>query len=322
MKKNNPLITVIVPIYNVEKYLRHCVDSILSQSYHNLEVWLVDDGSPDGCPTICDEYARKDNRIKVIHKKNGGLSDARNVAIDVASGEYICFVDSDDYVAPTYVETLYSLIEKYHTKASIINPVAIDEDGNLTHSFQHDNQEYCWSADETLEQMFYQNKFDTTAWGKLYHRSLFESGIRYPKGLLFEDLPTTYLLFKRCDKIAFKATELYYYLLRSDSIEGSVFSNEKMDSAMKIFDSFKAHEDLLTGCKDAYYCRMLSFAFHILLSMPEGYPRKKELYSKVREYRTKVLFNAKARKKTRVAALLSYFGLGMIRRCFKLIRHR
>ena len=111
MKKNNPLISVIVPIYNVEKYLRHCVDSILSQSNHNLEVWLVDDGSPDGCPTICDEYARKDNRIKVIHKKNGGLSDARNVAIDVESGEYVCFVDSDDYIAPTYVETLYSLIE-------------------------------------------------------------------------------------------------------------------------------------------------------------------------------------------------------------------
>lgn len=167
-----PLVSIIVPIYNVEKHLQRCVDSILSQSYHNLEVWLDDDGSPDGCPTICDEYARKDNRGKIIHKKNGGLSDARNVAIDVVSGEYICFVDSDDYVAPTYVETLYSLIEKYHTKASIINPVAIDEDGYLTHSFQHDEQEYCWSADETLEQMFYQNKFDTIACGKLYHRSL------------------------------------------------------------------------------------------------------------------------------------------------------
>ena len=115
---------------------------------------------------------------------------------------------------------------------------------------------------------------------------------------------------------------MYYYLLRSDSIEGSVFSNEKMDSAMKIFDSFKAHEDLLSGCKDAYYCRMLSFAFHILLSMPEGYPRKKELYAKVREYRTKVLFNPKARKKTRVAALLSYLGPNIVRSCFKLIRHR
>lgn len=108
-----PLISIIIPIYNVEKYLRRCVDSILCQSYHNLEIWLVDDGSPDGCPAICDEYAGKDKRVKVIHKKNGGLSDARNVAIDVATGEYICFVDSDDYVASTYVETLYALIDKY-----------------------------------------------------------------------------------------------------------------------------------------------------------------------------------------------------------------
>ena len=319
---NNPLISIIVPIYNVEKYLRRCVDSILCQSYHNLEIWLVDDGSPDGCPAICDEYAGKDKRVKVIHKKNGGLSDARNVAIDVATGEYICFVDSDDYVASFYVETLYALIDKYQTKVSIINPVAVDEFGKQTHSFQSDGQEYCWNADKALEQMFYQEKFDTTAWGKLYHRSLFESGIRYPKGLLFEDLPTTYQLFKKCDKIAFKAVELYYYLLRSDSIEGSVFSTAKMDSAMKIFDSFKGHEDLLTGCKDAYYCRVLSFAFHILLAMPDGYPRKKELYAKVREYRSRVLFNSKARKKTRVAALLSYLGPDAVRSCFKLVRHR
>ena len=120
MNDKQPLISIIVPIYNVEKYLRRCVDSILCQSYHNLEVWLVDDGSPDGCPAICDEYAGKDKRVKVIHKKNGGLSDARNVAIDVATGEYICFVDSDDYVASTYVETLYALIDKYQTKVSII----------------------------------------------------------------------------------------------------------------------------------------------------------------------------------------------------------
>lgn len=319
---NNPLISIIVPIYNVEKYLHRCVDSILRQSYHNLEIWLVDDGSPDGCPAICDEYAGKDKRVKVIHKKNGGLSDARNVAIDVATGEYICFVDSDDYVSPDYVETMYKMIEKYHAEAAVINPIAIDEMGNLTHQFQHDGQEYCWNADETIEQMFYQEKFDTTAWGKLYHRSIFESGIRYPKGLLFEDLPTTYRLFKQCDKIAFKAVELYYYLLRSDSIEGSVFSTAKMDSAMKIFDSFKGHEDLLTGCKDAYYCRMLSFAFHILLAMPDGYPRKKDLYAKVREYRSRVLFNSKARKKTRGAAFLSYFGPDAVRSCFKLVRHR
>ena len=107
-----PLISIIVPVYKVEPYLHKCVDSILSQTYTHLEIFLVDDGSPDNCGKICDDFARKDKRIKVIHKKNGGLSDARNVAIDVAKGEYITFVDSDDFVTSDYVETLYHLVEK------------------------------------------------------------------------------------------------------------------------------------------------------------------------------------------------------------------
>ena len=111
-----PLISVIVPCYNVERYLKKCVDSILNQTYKNLEIWLVDDGSPDNCGKICDELLKKDDRIKVIHKENGGLSDARNVAIDQATGEWITFVDSDDYVAVDYVETLYNLVENMTVK--------------------------------------------------------------------------------------------------------------------------------------------------------------------------------------------------------------
>ena len=114
-----PLISIIVPVYNVEAYLAKCVDSILAQTYTNLEIILVNDGSSDGCGRICDEYAKQDKRIKVIHKQNGGLSDARNVAIDVATGEFITFIDSDDYVTDDYIMTLYSLIEKYECKVSI-----------------------------------------------------------------------------------------------------------------------------------------------------------------------------------------------------------
>ena len=113
------LISVVVPIYNVENYIKKCVDSILSQTYKNLEIILVDDGSPDNCPQICDEYAQKDNRIKVIHKENGGLSDARNAGIDISKGKFITFIDSDDYIEKDYVEVLYNSIKESIRQAKI-----------------------------------------------------------------------------------------------------------------------------------------------------------------------------------------------------------
>ena len=110
--KDNPLISVVIPIYKVEKYLCECVDSVINQTYTNLEIILVDDGSPDNCPAICDDYASKDSRIKVIHKENGGQSSARNAGIKIAKGEYISFIDSDDYVSPVYIEQLYSTLKR------------------------------------------------------------------------------------------------------------------------------------------------------------------------------------------------------------------
>lgn len=115
------LISIIVPVYNVEKYLKECIDSVISQTYKNLEIILVDDGSTDKSGEICDEYSKKDSRIKVIHKENGGLSDARNVALDIAKGEYIGFVDSDDYVEKDMFETLYKLAEEHNTEISSIS---------------------------------------------------------------------------------------------------------------------------------------------------------------------------------------------------------
>ena len=208
-----PLISVIVPVYKVEPYLRRCVDSILSQTYTHLEIFLVDDGSPDNCGKICDEYAQKDNRIKVIHKKNGGLSDARNVAIDVAKGEYITFVDSDDFIACDYVETLYNLVEKYQCKVGVAW-LRIFHEGCEAGINQPPYIEKVFDRIEGIEKMFYQELFDTAAWGKIYHRSLFKTGIRYPFGLIYEDLPTTYLLFLQADKIAFCNRVIYNYLLR------------------------------------------------------------------------------------------------------------
>lgn len=316
-----PLISIIVPVYNVEMYLAKCVDSILAQTYTNLEIFLVNDGSSDCCGKLCDEYAKEDKRIKVIHKKNGGLSDARNVAIDVATGEFITFIDSDDYVTDDYIMTLYSLIEKYECKVSIALYNTFVE-GSKPKVVNRVYREDCQTNIKAIEEMFYQEKYDTASWAKLYHSSLFATGIRYPKGIVYEDLATTYLLIFQSDKVAFCNRRIYNYLLRRDSIEGSSFSSKKMDSALKVCELMESHLDILGKVMQAYQCRMMSFFFHLLLKMPDGYEHRNMLYKRIKAIRWSVLCNSRARKKARVASLLSYFGLGVVKGVFHLIDRR
>lgn len=316
-----PLISIIVPVYNVETYLAKCVDSILAQTYTNLEIFLVNDGSSDCCGKLCDEYAKEDKRIKVIHKKKGGLSDARNVAIDVTTGEFITFIDSDDYVTDDYIMTLYSLIEKYECKVSIALYNTFVE-GSKPKVVNRVYREDCQTNIKAIEEMFYQEKYDTASWAKLYHSSLFATGIRYPKGIVYEDLATTYLLIFQSDKVAFCNRRIYNYLLRRDSIEGSSFSSKKMDSALKVCELMESHLDILGKVMQAYQCRMMSFFFHLLLKMPDGYEQRNMLYKRIKAIRWSVLCNSRARKKARVASLLSYFGLGVVKGVFHLIDRR
>lgn len=208
----NDLITVIIPIYNVEQYLRRCVDSVLAQTYKNLEIYLVDDGSPDNCGKICDEYASKDNRIKVIHKKNGGLSDARNAALDVCMGEYISFIDSDDYVSEDFIESLYLAIKRFDTKLSICGINKFSEPENSHVDYCPADEESCVSGSE-----MYETVWRPSACNKMYHRSIFES-LRYPFGKLYEDLFIYHDVLAQVDRIAFTGKNSYYYFDRPDSI--------------------------------------------------------------------------------------------------------
>lgn len=320
---NIPLISVIVPVYNVEQYLSKCVDSILGQTYTNLEVILVDDGSPDNCGRICDEYAAKDNRVKVIHKENGGLSDARNAAIEVAQGEFITFVDSDDFVSSDYVETLYELAEKHNSQMAVAWPETFQE-GNEPTRRQHNYLEKEFDCMKGIEKMFYQELFDTPAWCKIYHRSLFEAGIRYPYGLLYEDLPTTYLLMLKAKKVAFCNHIIYYYLLRKNSIEGQPFNVKKLDSAVKILELLQSYSKELKPVEKAVRCRLLSFCLHILLEMPANYPdsRKQVLINFIKANRWKVITDCRARKKARIGALISYLGLRIAKKTLNMVKER
>lgn len=222
-----PLITVVVPIYKVEEYLDECVQSILNQTYHNLEIFLVDDGSPDRCGEMCDTYAEKDSRVKVIHQKNRGLSGARNSAIDIATGEYITFVDSDDYLKEDMVETLYQEVLQYNAEIATAAYESFFEDGSRA-SNPHDGKIFVYSKEEALDCFLFNDYLTPCVWGKLYSISLWKE-VRCPEGKLFEDQFTTYKLIDQCKKVVYDTTPRYYYRKRMGSIGHSSFSERTYD---------------------------------------------------------------------------------------------
>lgn len=318
--QNIPLVSIIVPCYKVEQYLPGCIDSIINQTYNNLEILLVDDGSPDSTGQICDEFAARDSRVRVIHKNNGGVSDARNVALDVIKGEYVACVDGDDRICPDYIETMYSLLSKYKCQMVLAN-YSLDYEGDCEIEKRNTNIELLMSPSEAIDDLFYQNHFDDFPWCKLYHRSLFE-GIRYPKGIIFEDTYVTYQLMLRCHKIAYTDKQVYKYLIRRDSYEGAPFSKMKMDSAIKVFE--KLEYELKHTLKDHHKsvsCRILALSCHLLMKCPEGYDQT-FLWNQVKKYRKTVIMDNKARKQARLAALISFVGISMMRLCFKLVDKR
>lgn len=217
------LISVIIPVYKVESYLPRCVDSVLAQTYQNLEIFLVDDGSPDRCGEICDAYAAKDSRIIVIHKINGGLSDARNAALDVCSGEYISFVDSDDYVSNDFIESLYHAIQIFQTKLAICGIVKFDEAGKEYTDYSPSDAERCVSGEEMMNTVW-----RPAAWNKLYHRSLF-ANTRYPVGKLYEDLFIYHDILAMLDCIAFTGKNSYHYFNRQSSIMNKPYDIRNAD---------------------------------------------------------------------------------------------
>lgn len=218
------LISVIIPIYKVEAYLERCVDSVLLQTYRNLEIFLVDDGSPDRCGEICDSYAEKDSRIRVIHKQNGGLSDARNAALDVCKGEYISFVDSDDYVSEDFIESLYHAIMTFHTKLAVCGIIKFDESGSSTVDYAPSETERCVFGEEMMETVW-----RPAACNKLYHRSLFDE-IRYPFGKLYEDLYIYHDILGKIDAVSFTGKNTYFYFNRQSSIMNKRYDIRNTDA--------------------------------------------------------------------------------------------
>lgn len=262
----NDLVSIIVPIYKVEPYLRRCLDSIVNQTYTNLEIILVDDGSPDGCPQICDEYAAKDKRIVVIHKENGGLSDARNAGLDICKGEYVSFVDSDDWIAYSFVESLLQVINQskaeigvtsfIRTSNSFTAEIKPETKPNIEELNPQHSVKKLWSDEYIIF---------VTSWGKIYKKSLF-SNIRFPKGKLHEDEYTTYKLLYKASKTIFLNIPLYFYFQRNDSIMANVSSDSLriLDALVERYHFFKKNsENEIVGLCLQSLCWDLLFAYSI-----------------------------------------------------------
>lgn len=229
-------VSVIVPVYNVEKYLRKCVESIKDQTYRNLEIILVDDGSPDRCGEICDELARSDNRIRVIHKENGGLSDARNAGMDVSTGDYIGFVDSDDYIDEDFYEILVANLEKYDAEVSCCRYTNVWEDGKKE-PIGNDGAIHVYEGTEALKEYLYGKIMDPFSVNKLYRAELLGSAkypdyhFRFIKGILSEDNPFCIELFKQTNNVVLIGSSKYNYLqAREGAITNTKVSKKKIDA--------------------------------------------------------------------------------------------
>lgn len=281
-----PLISVIVPVYNVEAYLRQCIDSVLCQTYEKLEILLVDDGSKDSGGAICDEYAGKDSRVRVIHKENGGLSSARNAGIAAAQGEYLAFLDSDDWVEP---DAYGSMLE-----AALTMDCRLVCAGRYVYSEkkQQRREELCpektqvLSAEDMLGKLFTWEGCDSAAWDKLYHRSLFETGIRYPEGMHYEDIPTTYLLVERAEKVAMLAKRVYNYRHRIGSITMAPFT----ERTFHMEQHTKVVYDHIASCYPAIepqvrFLRVRSLRFSVLTAELSDPASRKPFEKQIRESR-------------------------------------
>ena len=225
---DTPRISVIVPVYKVEAYLDRCVQSIVDQTYRNLEIILVDDGSPDNCGSMCDAWAQKDGRIRVIHKENGGLSDARNAGMAVASGEYIGFIDSDDYIAP---EMYRLLLERMLADGSDIAACGVEmvfEDGTASRSMTPSGC-ITLNREEAMEAILRESWLKQPVWYKLYRAKLIRD-IPFPVGKYHEDVFWTWQAVARAERVSVFDTPCYFYVQRSGSIMGESYSLRRLDA--------------------------------------------------------------------------------------------
>lgn len=305
------LISIIIPIYNLEIYLENCIDSIIKQTYKNLEIILVDDCSTDGSINICRTYEKRDKRVKVIKKmRNEGAGMARNAGIDIAQGQYIMFVDGDDFIAYDCVEEIYAiLIESQGDIAMCLGKPVYDFERIASMEAEKLTNYECMSSVQALENICYQRKITPGPWGKIFKSELFKN-LRFPD-TGYEDLAIMYRLIDKARLIVFSPVEKYYYLQRKNNTTLGKFNKKKLDRiivAKQMMDFIEdKYADLHTSVKVRFFIsnvQTLNVLPFSLLDSEYG----KMISSNIKKYRKVVLEDNKAKISTRCIALMSYTG--------------
>ncbi len=267
MESIRPTISIIIPVYNVEKYIKKCIESVLSQTFKDFELIIINDGSKDNSGRICDEYAIRDSRIKVVHKANGGLSDARNTGIEIATGKYLGFVDGDDYIDEDMYEELYKSIKENNTKIAMCGRYNVSE-LKCTESFTLSKRKVM-DAEEALKGLLTWTDLDSSSCDKIFAKELFDD-IRFPVGKLNEDVYVMYKLIHLSGGISHIGKAKYHYVERCGSITSLGFDRRKLDwplAANEIAEFIKeGYPNLIEEITYFYYCSLMHTIDLIVLS--------------------------------------------------------
>ena len=314
MNEQMPLVSIIVPAYNVEHYIKKCMQSLLKQTYQNIEIILVDDGSTDKTLEICSKYSEKDARVRVYHQKNSGQAVARNFAFSVAQGEYIIYVDSDDYVSIKYVEKLLDQALKY--QADIVECYAQKFwNGGKKGRFKIEHQEIkVYSASKALEEFCYQRKFNAAPWAKIIRKELLND-LPFPSNTGYEDMAIMYRLIGKAKRIVLLPEVLYFYRQHDGSTMHTDFSDKKVDR-IRIAEKFKYYiEENYPENIKAMKTRYLLAQLQLLMDLPynkEYSKLRKQIKDNIKLIRLDVIKDSKSKTNIRLMAVTSYLGMPML----------
>lgn len=297
------MISIIVPVYNIEKYIEKCIRSILNQSFKKIEVILVDDGSTDGSLAICQQYSKLDERIKVITKENGGLSSARNEGIKQSTGEYIAFIDGDDFVHPQYIEKLYNTLSSFDADMSVCGIEIVDENGKITDKLSTGAiyKQYCPFTREKLSPIEVERRYYTeengfifvVAWNKLYKRQIFEN-LLYDEGKIYEDEYLFSTLLRKCREISFVTDKLYFYVQRNNGITSKSKQRDKFQYISEIFyrrisiyENEQNQELIIRACEK--FLRQI-ITYYYFLNKEEKSKAKDIYYKIIKQYNMPAIY--------------------------------
>ncbi len=317
-KEVEPLVSIIIPVYNSKKYLKKCLDSILEQTYKNLEIILVDDGSTDESKKLVDDYEKSNHLIKAIHQKNSGLSSARNTGLKIATGNYIMFVDSDDHIEPDMIQDMLKAIEETDSDIAVCSFKETYPNGKVSHFNNEKYPEKVFTIESALRAMLKEEGFMVSATMKLFPKNYFKD-ITFPVGKVHEDVDVTYKLIMKAEKIVFLPNEFYIYQHHESSIINS-FDDRKFDlisfTDQMCNDIDKKFPNLEYVTKE----RRIRARLSLLRQIPSNHPKKSELINYLKTNKSFITENPEATKSDKIALHLALMNPKLLQIAYKLFK--